>query len=386
MNSSPFDTIIDRHHTDSLKWQKFNPGVIPMWVADMEFATPSVITEAMSKRIQHPIFGYTDTPETLINCVVGYCADKHNWKIDSDGLYWIPGVVPALTAACRIAGEPGDEIIVMTPVYQPLLHIPAKIGKKRVDVPLVYSKDEQNHTGRWSIDFDLLEAAFSNRTSAMLLSSPHNPLGVMFTENELYRISALCAKHNVLLISDEIHCDLVLSKTKKHIPTAHAAKEHHHTVLTVMSPSKTFNLAGANCSFAYTTDSDLLKRFDEECLYTVPLVPTLSYCAAEAAYSEGWDWHNELINYLRSNHDYLHSAINSSELLTMDKLDATYLGWIDTSRLMSEDAYEFFKNAGVGLSPGSQFGNQLYQRINFACSRAQLENGVERILKAIKNH
>ena len=391
MNNSPFDTFVDRRHTDSIKWQKFEEGVIPMWVADMEFATPDAVTQALSKRIEHPIFGYTSAPPSLIKSVASYCANRHKWTIDNECLSWIPGVLPAITAAARIAGEPGDEIIVFPPVYHPLLHIPEKTGRRRVDVPLVYQKndhpkkDSDDNEGRWTIDFSSLEAAFTNKTAALLLSSPHNPMGVMFTEDELFRLAALCSEKNVLLISDEIHCDLILSKEQKHIPTAKAAREHSQCVITIMSPSKTFNLAGANCSFVHIPDPDLHKKFNNECLYTVPFVPTLSYTAAEAAYSEGWEWHSDLIDYLRGNHDYLHSVINSTELLSMDKLDATYLAWIETKQLMSEDANDFFKDAGVGLSPGSQFGHKYYQRLNFACCREQLEQGVERMLNALKN-
>jgi len=284
-----------------------------MWVADMEFATPEAVTQALSKRIEHPVFGYTSAPPSLVSSVAAYCTNKHQWTIDTECLSWIPGVLPAVTAAVQIAGDPGDEIIVFPPVYHPLLEIPDKTGKTRIDVPLVYkinehlNKDKDSNQGRWTIDFDSLEAAFTSRTVAILLSSPHNPMGVMFTEDELYKLAALCTEKNVLLVSDEIHCDLILSEEKRHIPTALAAREHSQCVITIMSPSKTFNLAGANCSFAHITDPDLLKKFNRECLYTVPLVPTLSYTAAEAAYSEGWEWHRELINYLRGNHDYLHS-------------------------------------------------------------------------------
>lgn len=389
MNISLFDTFIDRRQTNSIKWQKFDEGVIPMWVADMEFATPEVITQALSRRIEHPIFGYTSAPPSLVEAVADYCAQRHQWTIEPGCLSWIPGVLPAITAAVRIAGQPGDEIIVFPPVYHPLLHIPEKTGRTRVDVPLKYKKEQsrqsnENHNeGRWEIDFDSLEAAFTDRTAAILLSSPHNPMGVMFSDAELYKLAALCHEKNVLLISDEIHCDLILSHEKKHIPTSLAAREYHQSVITIMSPSKTFNLAGANCSFTHITDPDLLKQFNAECLYAVPFVPTLSYTAAEAAYADGWEWHRNLIDYLRGNHDYLHTVINNTGQLSMDKLEATYLAWIDTSQLMSEDANDFFKAAGVGLSPGSQFGHKHYQRLNFACSREQLESGVDRMLNAL---
>jgi len=349
-----------------------------MWIADMEFATPRVVTDALKKRIEHPIFGYTATPESLRHCVAQYCLERHGFSIDTDCLFWIPGVLPALTAACQIAGEIGDEIIVFPPVYHPLLEIPEKIGKKRVDVPMLYDN------GIWKIDFDLLAGAFTDKTAALLISSPHNPMGVVFSEADLYQMASLCTENNVLLISDEIHCDLILNKEKKHIPTALAAKQNHECVITIMSPSKTFNLAGANCSFAHITHPDWLAKFSAECHHTVPLVPTLSYTAAEAAYSSGWQWHSQLIEYLRDNHDFLYSAINDLQGLSMDRVDATYLGWIKTHELMPDDANEFFANAGVGLSPGSQFGDKNYQRLNFACCKSQLEEAVDRLRQAVK--
>ena len=380
MKNLPFDTVIDRRTTDSIKWQKFNSNVIPMWVADMEFATPDVITNALRKRIEHPIFGYTAAPESLSQSVAAYCQNRHQWPIDTTYLSWVPGVLPALTAACKVAGHPGDEIIVFPPVYHPLLEIPVKLGHKRVDVPMVYAED------KWSIDFNTLEKSFTTKTRALLLSSPHNPMGVIFDEEQLYRLAALCAEHKVMLISDEIHCDLILNRNKRHIPTALAAREHAHTVVTVMSPSKTFNLAGANCSFAHIQNSEWRDKFRAECHYTVPFVPTLSYTAAEAAYTGGWEWHEQLINYLRDNHDFLYTKINESPFLSMDTVDATYLAWIDTRKLIDEDANDFFNNAGVGLSPGTQFGASKYQRLNFACSRTQLEDGISRMLDAVEKH
>lgn len=385
MNNSPFDNVVDRSESSSIKWQKFGDGVIPAWVADMEFATSPAITDALSKRIEHPIFGYTSAPESLVKSVSDYCSNRHSLSIDPDCLHWVPGVLPAMTAACQIAGEKGDEIIVFPPVYYPLLEIPEKIGKTRIDVPFNYTPGDNDTDGQWSIDLDQVEAAFSDKTAAVLISSPHNPMGVMFSEQELYRLACMCAARNVLLISDEIHCDLILNPDKQHIPTARAAAEHHPSVITIMSPSKTFNVAGANCSFAYITDPECLEKFQKECHFTVPFVPTLSYTVAEAAYSNGWQWHSELIEYLRANHDYLYQVINETDGLSMDRLDATYLAWIDTRNLATDNANDLFTSAGVGLSPGSQFGDDNYQRLNFACSRTQLEEIVRRMRKAISN-
>ncbi len=377
MTTSPFDTVIDRSNTGSIKWHKFDKDVIPMWVADMEFATPDAVTKALHERIDHPILGYTTAPDSLVSVVNQYCLNRHSWSIDNECLSWVPGVLPAITALCQLAGQPGDEIISFPPVYHPLLEIPIKTGRKRIDVPMLY----RDHT--WHIDFASLENAFTDKTAALLLSSPHNPMGIVFTEEELYRLAALCTEHNVMLVSDEIHCDLILNKTKKHIPTALAAKEFSQCVATIMSPSKTFNLAGANCSFAHIARPEWLEKFNTEINYTVPLVPTLSYVAAEAAYSSGWEWHEQLISYLRGNHAYLVDRINNTDGLSMDPVDATYLAWIDTRKLGIGDAYEFFKNAGTGLSPGSQFGDKNYQRLNFACSRSQLESGVSRMIDAV---
>ena len=380
MNKSPLDTLIDRRNTSSIKWQKFEPDVIPMWVADMEFATPDVVTEALHERISHPIFGYTATPESLVSTVSDYCSTRHHWEINTDCLTWVPGVLPALTAACQIAGRQGDEIIAFPPVYHPLLEIPEKIGKTRVDVPMLYIDNQ------WHIDFDLLEQSITAKTVAILLSSPHNPMGIIFSAEQLLKLASLCAHNNLLLISDEIHCDLILHHNKHHIPTALAAGEHHASVITIMSPSKTFNLAGANCSFVHITHPDWLDKFRAECHYTIPLVPTLSYTAAEAAYSKGWQWHAQLIEYLRANHDYLLTEINQIDGLSMDPVEATYLAWINTSDPGIPDAFEFFKRAGIGFSPGSQFGDDRYQRLNFACSRAQLSEAVERIRHAVEKH
>jgi len=348
-----------------------------MWVADMDFATASVITDALAHRIQHRVFGYTLPPESLFNAVASYCQTHHNWQLDRDCIVWSPGMLSALIAACDVVGPAGNEIIVFPPIYYPLLDIPEKVGKKRIDV------DMQLKDNRWQINFPQLEASINKNTSAILISSPHNPMGVMFSANDLTRLIELCHVNNIYLISDEIHCDLILHHQKQHTTVAVAAGDLHKSVITMMSPGKTFNLAGSNCAFISITDAALRKKFTDKCLYQVPHPTTLAFTAAEAAYRHGWTWHKELIAYLRANHDYLLEEINKMPGLSMSPLEATYLAWIDTSALPVPDAHELFLNAGVGLSPGSQFADNNYQRLNFACSRTQLGNAVERMRDAI---
>ena len=388
---SNFDETIDRRGTGALKWEKYKDSdVVPMWVADMEFETSPKIIDFIRQRLDHGILGYTQATASTTDAVQSYLRDRHGWSIDPDWLVWIPGVVPALAITCETAGKPDDEILVFTPVYHPLLRLPPKKTRNRVDVPLRYTGNDNggadsngNNRGRWVIDFDAFERAITKNSRILLLCSPHNPVGMIFSREELRRLAEICQAHDITIISDEIHCDLILHPSRRHVTTAVAAEELQNQVITLMSPSKTFNLAGANASFAVIPDPNRRKRFSDACLYSVPTVPTLSYAAAEAAYRYGWDWHSELINYLRGNLATLKATVDATPGLWMDDTEATYLAWINTADLPVEDAFDYLLKAGVGLSPGAQFGDSSYQRLNFACSRQQLLQGLERITGAI---
>ena len=377
MNSSRFDQLLSRQNTGSIKWEKYaNTDVIPMWVADMEFATAPEIIAALKNRLDHPILGYTTGTESLARTVTDYLKKTHDWQIDPDWLVWLPGVVPGLAMLTSMLGD-DDQIMVFTPVYHPLLLLPEKYNRKRVDVPLVYANN------RWSIDFTTFEKSINKHCKMLFLCSPHNPLGTLFSADELRRVVEICSAHNILVISDEIHCDLVLHKTLTHTTTGRVAGDNLSNLVTLMSPSKTFNLAGANCSYAVIPDATYRETYKEKCMYTLPIVPTLAFTAARAAYQHGWQWHTELIEYLRGNLQLLRSEVDHLPYLSMDNPDATYLAWINTATLPVKDAYQFFINAGVGLSPGAQFGNADYQRLNFACSRVQLKTAIDRIKVAV---
>ena len=395
MSKIDFDKTIDRTGTASIKWEKYRDSdVIPMWVADMEFETPAQIIDILKQRLDHPILGYTKAPSSLNQAVQSYLLERHGWSIDPDWLVWVPGVVPAVAVACDTAGNIDDEVMVFTPVYHPLLLLPPKKRRNRVDVPLAYvtarggegakrGDEDKGEKGRWVIDFDAFEQAITKNSKILLLCSPHNPVGMVFSREELGRLVEICRAHDIVIISDEIHCDLVLHPTTTHIPTSVAAGKLQDQVITLMSPSKTFNLAGANASFAVIPDPDRRKRFADACLYTVPIVPTLSYTAAEAAYRFGWEWHEQLIEYLRGNLAVVKEAVKAAPGLWMDDTEATYLAWINTANLPVDDAFDYLLKAGVGLSPGAQFGDPNYQRLNFACSRTQLKQGLQRMENAI---
>ncbi|MCB1754349.1 MAG: PatB family C-S lyase [Gammaproteobacteria bacterium] len=374
-----FNQVIDRKNTASLKWDKYrNTDILPMWVADMEFPVAEAIQNALKKRIEHPIYGYTIGTAETAAIVCQRLREDYGWEVDPDWLVWIPGVVPGLWAACAAAGRDGDQAIFSTPIYHHFFAVPGQARKVARPVPL-----RRETSGRWTYDFDALEAAINDKTSHMLLCSPHNPTGTLFSREETRRLCRLCDEHDLLIVSDEIHCGLILAEDKPHCPAATASPESAARLITLMSPSKTFNLAGLNCSFAVIADAQLRKQFNDACHSVLPMVPGLAYTALEAAYSDGGEWHRQLLTQLRDNHAYLEREISTIPGLTMSPMEATYLAWINTDDLPVDDAAAFFEQHGVGLSPGAGFGLANYVRLNFACSRAMLETAVERMRKAV---
>ncbi len=230
---------------------------------------------------------------------------------------------------------------------------------------------------------EAMEAAFNDKTRLLMMCSPHNPVGTVFTPEELNQVAELCARHNVIMVSDEIHCDLVIDKQSKHYPTAAACPFMADSIVTLMSSSKTWNLAGLNCSFAIISNPELRDQFKKASQSIVPSVPPLAYCAALAAYRDGGPWRAELLEYLAANHAYLREELSAVDGLVVEPIQATYLAWIDASGLRLNDTKGFFEKHGVGLSGGEQFGQPQYIRLNFACPRATLEEGVRRIKAAV---
>ena len=368
-----FDEAIDRTRTSSVKWDKYaNQDILPMWVADMDFRSPPEIVEALRHRIDHGIFGYTHAPTELIETIVAMLEADYGWKVGSDSIVWLPGLVTGLNIACRAAS---GGILTTVPVYPPFLSAPAHSG-----LPLSTSRlvIEGN---RWVHDFDELADAVRPETRLFLLCNPHNPAGRILTHSELEKIAQLCDEHDLFICSDEIHCGLVLDGDKRHVPIASLAPEIERRTITLMAPSKTFNIPGLAASFAVIPDPGLRKRFEAAMAGIVPHVNTLGYTAALSAYRDCEPWRRKLIAYLARNRDLVEREIPAMGL-SMAHVEATYLAWIDARSL--DDPARFFEKAGVGLSDGTDFGSPGFVRLNFGCQTWRLEEALNRMKRALR--
>ncbi len=255
-NIFDFHTVIDRRNTASLKWDKYKGrDILPLWVADMDFKSPPSVLKALQDRVEHGIFGYAVTPEALIDITVSMLFEQYEWQVHPDWLVWLPGLVTGLNVTCRAVGSPGDDVLTAIPVYPPFLSAPLHFQQNIVTVPL------ESRDGRWEFDFDSLENAITPKTRLFMLCNPHNPVGRVFTRDELLRIAAICEKHDLIICSDEIHCGMILDSDKFHIPFAVLGKELQDRTITLMAPSKTYNIAGLGCSFAVISNAQLRRSF-----------------------------------------------------------------------------------------------------------------------------
>ena len=375
-------TIISRENTGSYKWDKYKDrDILPFWIADMDSAVAPAIVDAVRKRLNHPIFGYASAPEGLAPAIAKSLQNSFDWEIDPAWLVWLPGVVPGLSASCRAFGKDGDEVITCPPIYHHFLTVAQPERKTLVTVPML------NKGGKWLLDFEGIERAITPQSSIFLLCSPHNPVGRVFSRQELSRLCDIAARNDMVIISDEVHCSLVLDRERKHIPTAKACPEHSDRIVTLMSPSKTFNLAGMNCSFAIIENPELRQKFLQAIKGVLPMVCATSYIAAEAAYREGWEWHEQLIEALRTNYDYLRTEIETIPGIKLTRLEATYLAWLDVNDLELDDPQQYFESMGLGFSDGLEFGKEGkgYLRWNFACPISMLEQGIQRLWQAVLN-
>ncbi len=373
-----FDTPIDRRGTDSSKWGKYaGRDVLPMWVADMDFAAPPAVIEALHRRAGHGVFGYGDPPQTLAEAVVEALARDHAWRIEPGWLVWLPGLVTGLNVACRAVGESGDGVFTATPIYPPFLSAPRLSRREVVTAPL------QRRGARWEWDFARVEEAITPHTRLFMLCNPHNPVGRAFTRAELEQVAAIAERHDLILCSDEIHAGLVLDPACEHRPIAALDEAVARRCITLMAPSKTYNIPGLGCAFAVIPDAGLRRRFLDVMRGIVPHVNVLGYAAAEAAYRHGEPWRRALIDYLRGNAEYVCNAIDAIPGLRTTPVEATYLAWIDATGLNLENPAAFFEAAGVGLSDGADFGAPGFVRLNFGCARTTLAQAVARMSQAV---
>jgi len=374
-----FELTVDRAPSNSLKWELYKgKDIIPMWVADMDFQAPPEVLEVMRCRIEHGILGYTLPPKALSEVLVNRMQRLYGWTIDPSWIVWLPGLVVGLNLACRAVGEPQDEVVVMTPVYPPFLSAPVLSDRRLKTVPLVQDR------GCYVVDVAGLREAITEKTKVLILCSPHNPIGRAFSKEELESIAQVCLEKNVVICSDEVHCDLILD-SKQHVPTATLSPEIAAKTMTLMSPSKTFNLPGLNCAFAIIPDRALRKRFEAVKAGIVPHVNVFGYEAAMAAYTQAEPWRRALLGQLRANRDLVEQTIARIPGLTMTHVEATYLAWIDTRDLALKTPTAFFEKAGVGLSNGTDFNGSGFVRLNFGCPEATLKQGLDRIQEAVKS-
>lgn len=381
MCPTDFDKLIDRRNTASQKWERYrDTSVLPMWVADTDFMVPSAVLKALHTRIDHGIFGYTNTPQELIEQIQNRLQRLYSWQVTADELEWLPGLVPGLHLACRATGASGTAVITPCPVYPPFMTSPHLSDRQLIKAPLVL--DGQ----RYVLDFNALEDAITPTTRLMLFCNPHNPGGTVFRREELEQLAEFVIKHDLIICSDEIHCDLILEEGLEHIPIASLNAEIAQRTITLMAPSKTFNIAGLGCSFAVIQNPQLRRDFQRARKGIVPDVNLLGYTAALAAFRDGDAWHQSQLHYLRDNRDYLIEQINSIPGLSLLPIEATYLAWIDISAARLENPAHFFEQAGVGMSPGRDFGDERFMRLNFGCPKSLLEEAVDRIRRGLLNH
>jgi cystathionine beta-lyase len=375
-----FDHPPDRRGSDSVKWGRYGGrDVLPLWVADMDFAAPPAVLAALHGRVDHGVFGYGDAPASLVDAVVESLARDHAWRIDPQWIIWLPGLVTGLNVVCRAVGESGDAVLTATPVYPPFLSAPRFSGRDVITVDLV---DVGNC---WQWDLARLESAITPRTRLLMLCNPHNPVGRAFTRAELTAIAEIAERHDLVICSDEIHCGLVLDERAHHVPMATLDQGIADRCVTLMAPSKTWNIPGLGCSFAVVSNARLRRRLLEVMRGIVPHVNVLGFAATEAAYRDGSAWREALLAYLRSNARCVLGAIARMPGLSSWPVEATYLAWIDARGLGVDNPARFFEQAGVGLSDGADFGAPGFVRLNFGCCRSTLEEALARMGRAIGN-
>ena len=375
-----FDNIIDRSTTGSLKWDKYQgTDILPFWVADMDFTSPEPVLKALRDRVNHGVFGYTLARKQCTDAVIEYLQRTHDFEAKQEWLIWTPGLVPAINLACHAFAEPGDGILTFTPVYHPFLSAPGYAGQELQAVPLSLNESKQ----RWEIDFEKLEATVSPRSRIFILSNPHNPVGRVFERAELEKLGEFIVRHDLILCSDEIHCDLVLNN-KKHICAGTLPREVIDRTIIMLSPSKTYNLAGLSCAYLVIPNEKLRNRFKTVVRGIITEVNCLGYAACEAAYRDGEPWRRELIAYLENNRRVLYETVKAQMPgIRLYPMDATYLAWLDVRNLGIRNLSGELEKHGVGLSDGAIFQGPGFLRLNFGCPFSQLQEGLKRMKRAL---
>lgn len=378
-----FETVIERRGTDSQKWQKYaGHDILPMWVADMDFKSSPAIIAALHERVEQGVFGYARPVKSTIDAFVDAAEKRYGWKVDPSWLVWLPGLVVGLNIVTQAFAQPGEEVLTLTPIYPPFMSAPKNSVRHSIQVPLALNTAER----RWEIDWSALEKAVTPKTKIFLLCNPHNPVARVWRRDELVRLGEFCVRHNLILCSDEIHCDLILDDLP-HIPSALLGTEVAKRTITLMAPSKTYNVPGLGTSIAIISEPQLRAQFIRATAGVVAEVTSLGFTACEAAYRDSEPWRQGLLQTLRGNRDFLIDFV-ARELpgVTIEApIEATYLAWLNVSALKLADPIAHFEKHGVGLSDGAFFGSPRgrHVRINFGCPLITLAQGLARMKRAI---
>ena len=380
-----FDEYIERRGSGSYKWEDYDDDVLPLWVADMDFASPEPVIRALHERVEHGVFGYGRPLPELLNVICERLQRLYQWSVTPDQLVFLPGLVTGLNVVCRAIGKPGDGVLIQTPVYPPFLKAPLNHGRVLDIAELAVSREDQ--LLRYEVDYEMFEEAITPRTRLFILCNPHNPVGRCYTRQELTRLAEICLRHNLIICSDEIHCDLLLDDAQ-HLPLATLSPEIADRCITLMAPSKTFNLAGLKCSFAIVSNPDLRQRLAFVAESMALRGNVLGYTAALAAYRDSSEWLTELCRYLTANRDFLvNYTLDHLPGLSITVPEATYLAWLDCREAGVEgNPFQFFlKQARIALNSGVSFGpgGEGFVRLNFGCTRTTLTQALERMRAAL---
>ena len=389
MNRYDFDQLPDRRATESLKWLYYEKDVLPMWVADMDFRSPQPVIDALHRRIEHGVFGYplmddhlSETPG-LCDLIVNWLAEHYRWHISPEDITYLPGVVTGFNLACHTFAAPGGGVLVQTPVYTPILKAAEHTGVIHHEMELIHDEG-----GRYAVDLDTFRESITTDTRLFILCNPHNPVGKVFSKQELEQMAEVCLDKGVLICSDEIHCELVY-QGYRHVPIASLDPEIAQNTITLMSPSKTFNLAGLQCSFAVIQNPELRQKYLAARKGLVPWVNLMGLVAAKAAYEQGQSWLDQVLVYLEANRDYLADFVRD-ELpgIAMAKPEATYLAWLDCRQTgIDGNPYRFFLEQGrIAFNDGATFGKggEGFVRLNFGCPRSMLKECLMRMKEVME--
>lgn len=377
-----FDTIIHRRGTGSIKWDR-RPELDPFWVADMDFVSPPCILDAVQQRLSHGILGYAQAHEGITEAVLGYLQNRHGAAVSENTLVHLGGLVPALSLAARGFTDAGDNLMTCTPVYYPFLHVGKDAKIDTLAIPHIY------RDGRWTFDLEEMEKQVSSKTKIFILCNPQNPLGRNFTKDEVVKVAEFCARHQLVLVSDEIHCDLVFNESDQAFFSAlNLPEKLRQKLIVLQAPSKTYNIAGMGYAFAVIENPSIRNTFCATRGHTLSEINCLAFFAAEAAYKHGEPWRQELLSYLKKNRDTITQFVRS-ELpgCNIPDIEATYLALIDTRGAgMKNPAQYLEKDAQVWVNDGAAFGAPDHFRFNYGCPHARVLEGLDKIKASFDRH